>query len=83
MRILLTVQPSVGHLHPLVPVATALTAAGHEVAVCSAPSFRPEVEEFGLEHLGAGLDWSMSDPSTWDAFPPMPAPGPDFPAWPC
>ena len=81
MRILFTVQPSVGHLHPLVPVANALTGAGHEVAVCSAPSFGPEVEEFGLEHLGAGLDWSMSDQSTWDVFPPMPPPGPDFPAW--
>jgi MGT family glycosyltransferase len=64
-----------------VPVARALSAAGHEVAVCSAPSFRPEVEAFGLTHIGAGLDWLMSDRSTWDPFPPMPPPGPDFPAW--
>jgi hypothetical protein len=46
-----------------------------------APSFRPEVESFGLEHLDAGLDWLMSDRSTWDAFPPMPPPGPGFPPW--
>jgi hypothetical protein len=78
MRVLFTVQPSVGHLHPLVPVAGALSDAGHEVAVCSAASFRPEVEGFGLTHIGAGLDWLMSDQSTWEAFPPMPPPGPEF-----
>ena len=48
MRVLFTVQPSVGHLHPLVPVAGALAKAGHEVAVCSAPSFRSDIESFGL-----------------------------------
>jgi UDP:flavonoid glycosyltransferase YjiC (YdhE family) len=78
MRALFTVQPSVGHLHPLIPVANALSDAGHEVAVCSSSSFRSEVEAFGLEHLGAGLDWHTSDRSTWKAFPPMPPPGPEF-----
>jgi UDP:flavonoid glycosyltransferase YjiC (YdhE family) len=81
MRALLTVHPAVGHLQPLVPVARALSDAGHEVAVCSAASFRTQVEAFGLEHIDAGLDWSISDPSTWEAFPPMPPPGPEFPAW--
>jgi UDP:flavonoid glycosyltransferase YjiC (YdhE family) len=80
-RALFTVHPAVGHLHPLVPVARALSDAGHEVAVCSAASFRPEVEAFGLTHFDAGLDWLMSDRSTWVAFPPMPPPGPEFPAW--
>jgi UDP:flavonoid glycosyltransferase YjiC (YdhE family) len=78
MRALLTVQPSVGHLHPLVPVARALSGAGHDVAICSAASFRQEVEAFGLTHIDAGLDWLMSDQSTWNAFPPMPPPGPGF-----
>jgi EryCIII-like glycosyltransferase len=81
MRALFTVQPSVGHLHPLVPVANALSDAGHDVAVCSAPSFRPEVEACGLTHLDAGLDWLTSDQSTWGAFPPMPPPGPEFAAF--
>ena len=70
MRALFTVQPSVGHLHPLVPVAHALLGAKHDVAICSAPSFRPEVEVFGLTHVDAGLDWLMSDQSTWEVFPP-------------
>jgi MGT family glycosyltransferase len=81
MRALFTVQPSVGHLHPLVPVANALTDAGHDVAVCSARSFRPEVEAFGLTHIDAGLDWLTSDQSTWDAFGAMPPPGPEFAAF--
>jgi UDP:flavonoid glycosyltransferase YjiC (YdhE family) len=81
MRVLFTVQPSTGHLHPLVPVARALTAAGHEVEVCSSPSFRPEVEAFGLTHIDAGLDWITSDHSTWGSFPPMPPPGPEFAAF--
>jgi UDP:flavonoid glycosyltransferase YjiC (YdhE family) len=81
MRVLFTVQPSTGHLHPLVPVAHALIEAGHEVAVCSSPSFREEVEAFGLTHIAAGLDWVTSDHSTWRAFPPMPPPGPEFAAF--
>ena len=78
MRVLFTVQPSVGHLHPLVPVADALSNAGHEVAVCSSARFRAEVEAFGLTHIDAGLNWHTSDRSTWTAFPPMPPPGPEF-----
>lgn len=81
MRVLFTVQPSVGHLHPLVPVATTLKGAGHEVAVCSAASFRRDVEAFGLTHIDAGLDWLAADHSTWTAFPPMPPPGPEFAAF--
>jgi UDP:flavonoid glycosyltransferase YjiC (YdhE family) len=81
MRALFTVQPAAGHLHPLVPVTRALSDAGHVVAVASGASFRPEVEAFGLEHLDAGLDWLMADRSTYGEFPPMPPPGPEFPAW--
>src|SRR2546430_17469798 len=81
MRALFTVQPSVGHLHPLVPIAQALRDEGHDVAICSAPSFRPDVEACGLPHLDGGLDWLTSDQSTWAAFPPMPPPGPEFAAF--
>jgi len=74
MRTLFTVQPAIGHLHPLVPTARALRDAGHEVAFVSSPSFRPAIEAFGFECFGAGLDWVTSDMSTWSAFPPMPPP---------
>jgi hypothetical protein len=45
------------------------------------PSFRPDVEAFGLTHIDAGVDWLMSDEATYDEFPPMPPPGPEFPDW--
>jgi UDP:flavonoid glycosyltransferase YjiC (YdhE family) len=80
MKALFTVQPAVGHLHPLVPVALALEEAGHEVAFCSSASFRADVEAFGFPHLVAGLDWATSDRATWTHFPPMPSPhDPAFP----
>ena len=80
MRALFTVQPALGHFHPLVPVAQALERAGHEVAFCSSASFRPEVETFGFECFDAGLDWIASDRATWTPFPPMPPPpDPGFP----
>jgi UDP:flavonoid glycosyltransferase YjiC (YdhE family) len=82
MRTLFTLQPAIGHLHPLVPVAQALENAGHEVAFCSSASFRPEVEAFGFEYFDAGLDWVTSDRTTWTPFPAMPAPpDPAFPAF--
>jgi UDP:flavonoid glycosyltransferase YjiC (YdhE family) len=80
VKALFTVQPAIGHLHPLVPVAQALQDAGHDVAFCSSPSFRAEVEAFGFDYFEAGLDWLTSDRSTWTPFPPMPAPpDPAFP----
>jgi MGT family glycosyltransferase len=80
MRALFTVQPAIGHLHPLVPVAKALEEAGNEVAFCSSAGFRPEIDAFGFESFGAGLDWVTSDRSTWTHFPPMPPPSdPAFP----
>jgi UDP:flavonoid glycosyltransferase YjiC (YdhE family) len=80
MRALFTVQPAIGHLHPLLPVARALEDAGHAVAFCSSASFRQEVEIFGFDCFDAGVDWVAADRSTWTAFPPMPPPhDPAFP----
>src|SRR5919197_70052 len=54
-----------------------LRDGGHEVAICSAPSFRSEVAPFGYKYFEAGLDWLTSDQSTWSAFGELPPPGPD------
>jgi UDP:flavonoid glycosyltransferase YjiC (YdhE family) len=62
MRVLFTLLPATGSLHPLVPVADALVRAGHEVAFCSSRSFRPEIEATGFPSFEAGLDWLVSDP---------------------
>jgi len=61
MRVLLTTQPAVGHFHPMVPLARALTAAGHEVRVAASASFLPTVEASGLRGVPAGRDWLEQD----------------------
>jgi UDP:flavonoid glycosyltransferase YjiC (YdhE family) len=55
MRVLFTLMASTGHLHPLVPVARALAAAGHSVAVATHPVLAPQVAGAGFRHLPAGL----------------------------
>ena len=80
MKALFTVQPAIGHLHPLVPVARALEETGHDVAFSSSAGFRAEIEKFGFDFFAAGLDWVAADRSTWTHFPPMPPPpDPSFP----
>ena len=80
MRVLFTLLPARGSLQPLLPVAHAMRARGHEVALCSAPRLRNDVEAHGLAFLPAGLDWHVSDPDYIDvlcraagglAFPPL------------
>lgn len=61
MRVLFTLLPARGSLQPLLPLAGALLRGGHEVALCSAPRLRREVEAHGLPFVPAGLDWHVSD----------------------
>lgn len=51
MRILLTTTAGVGHLHPLVPLARAAGAAGHEVRIAAPRSLGPALVARGLPHL--------------------------------
>ncbi len=80
MRVLFTLLPATGSLQPLVPVAHALAAAGHEVAFCSAPRFRPDVAATGFLSFPAGLDWHCSDPRYIDIL--CAAAGVTFPSLP-
>jgi UDP:flavonoid glycosyltransferase YjiC (YdhE family) len=59
-RFLFTSIPGFGHFHPIVPLAKALKAAGHDVAVATAPAFCDAVSAAGLEPIPAGLDWDES-----------------------
>src|SRR5215207_1381283 len=61
MRVLLTTLPGYGGLHPLVPLARALEAAGHEVAFACARSFCPPVEALGFRCFPAGFDFTFSE----------------------
>jgi UDP:flavonoid glycosyltransferase YjiC (YdhE family) len=62
MRVLFTLLPALGSLQPLIPLAQALAAGGHQVAWCSAASFRADTEETGFPFFSAGLDFHVSRP---------------------
>jgi UDP:flavonoid glycosyltransferase YjiC (YdhE family) len=64
MRLLLTSQPAYGHLFPLLPVAHAARAAGHDVAIATSELFSPAVESAGFRALAAGMNWLEADKST-------------------
>lgn len=51
VRVMFSTTAGAGHLGPMVPVAHACRAAGHEVAVAAPVSFGPAVTDAGLPHL--------------------------------
>lgn len=56
MRVLFSCIPGFGHFHPMVPLARALQAAGHEVVFATAERFcRNVIEPAGFEAIPAGL----------------------------
>ncbi|GAB3403441.1 glycosyltransferase [Flindersiella endophytica] len=61
MKVLFTTTAGAGHFHPLVPIARAVVAAGHQVAVACPASYRPTVEAAGFPTFAAGRD-DASDP---------------------
>ncbi len=56
MRVLFTSLPATGHVNSLIPLALAVRAAGHEVAVCTSSSFAERLEALGLTHLAGGVE---------------------------
>lgn len=69
LRVLLTTQPGTGHLNSMVPLARALTAAGHEVAFATGATFCSTVEAAGFRAIPAGLDFLQSAAAS--AFPEL------------
>ncbi|MFD0206196.1 MULTISPECIES: glycosyltransferase [Saccharothrix] len=55
MRVLFTFIGGVGHFHPLVPIASAVVAAGHTVAVAAGPGRREAIEAAGFTALPVGV----------------------------
>ena len=64
LRILFTVQPGLGHLHPLVPLATELRARGHAVTFASSPLFADRISSLRFPFIAYGPAWTEtpSDP---------------------
>jgi UDP:flavonoid glycosyltransferase YjiC (YdhE family) len=61
MRVLFTTNVQPGHWHPLVPFATALRQAGHEVAFATTPSACSAISALGFRCLPAGKDETAAE----------------------
>ncbi len=76
MRVLFTCVVGFGHFNPMVPLARAFVAAGHDVAVATDPAFCPTVEAMGFTAHPAGLDHEVARARfreampDWEAVPP-------------
>jgi UDP:flavonoid glycosyltransferase YjiC (YdhE family) len=56
MRVLITSVSGYGHLQPLLPLASALADAGHEVAIATGSDLRRRAEAAGFPVFDAGID---------------------------
>lgn len=63
MRVLMTTQPAYGHLNPMLPLASALRRAGHDVCFASGARFGEAISSFGFPSRPAGIDWLEADKS--------------------
>src|SRR6188472_3551328 len=54
VRVLFTCRPLTGHLHPLVPLARAVAATGHEVAFATAEPALSDARGRGFAAFSAG-----------------------------
>ncbi|MGI8984346.1 MAG: glycosyltransferase [Acidimicrobiales bacterium] len=55
MNVLFTCSPGLGHVHPMLPLASALVARGHDVRWAVAPEVAPRVEAAGFPTFAAGM----------------------------
>lgn len=55
VQVLITTSPAIGHVHPMVPLAHALVAQGHDVLWATGPDGCPIVEAAGLKCVVAGM----------------------------
>ncbi|NMD25371.1 MAG: glycosyltransferase family 1 protein, partial [Actinobacteria bacterium] len=55
LRVLVTSTPGAGHIGPLVPLAAALQAAGHQVLWATATESCARVRALGFEAVAAGM----------------------------
>jgi len=69
VRVLVTSTPGRGHLGPLVPVATALRDAGHEVRWATAAESCETIAELGFAVEPAGLDVARRRAALADRLP--------------
>lgn len=61
MRIWFSVIPGHGHFFPMIPLARALSTAGHDIAFCTSPSYGATVRAHGFEAIAVGPDYTQTD----------------------
>ena len=71
MRVLCTCYPGRGHLHPMLPLAVALAAAGHEVVFSTAAELCTAIERHGFRTIPAGPDHPSSLTETLRRHPQL------------
>lgn len=71
-RVLMTCCPGYGHLQPLLPLANALSDAGHTVAVATGAELAPRAEAAGLPAHPAGLTLGAAFQRLAERFPDRP-----------
>lgn len=76
MRVLFTCVPGYGHFHPMVPLAQALRAAGHEPAFATEERFCGRVGQAGFRAFPSGLGPGKVFERTL-ALPDVAGPGPE------
>ncbi len=69
MRVLITSISGYGHLQPLLPIANALIAAGHDVAIATSPELCPRAEAAGFTAFNSGLVLRAAFEQLVDLFP--------------
>lgn len=63
MRFLLSTLPAYGHVYPLMPLAEAARAAGHEIAFATTGVFVSKLEALGFRthDVGATIEWAQQE----------------------
>ncbi|RQQ13879.1 glycosyltransferase [Burkholderia stagnalis] len=69
-KVIVTAIGSAGDVHPLLGVARALAARGHQVVFCTHPPFEAAVRRCGFAFVPVGTaaeyDAAMANPALWD-----------------
>lgn len=69
MRVLITTPSGLGHVLPMVPLARAIHARGHDVRWATAADTMSVVEAAGLPAIAAGMDQHDRFPEFWRRHP--------------
>lgn len=59
MKVWFSIVPGHGHLYPLLPLANALRAGGHDVTFCTSAAFSHVIAQFGFGTIAVGPDYTQ------------------------